>query len=579
MQRPRTIDFFRCSRPVQERFAAATRHQAPPVPLLFRGAPRTAAWAFLAAGGALFIAAALLLGVGWGDAASAFALYGPAMLAIEGLLFSAGAYGVLHAMAILRALDSLPYPPGIYLFPACVVDASGPLLRVWAVADVEAVERLVSPEPALVLRMRDGSRVVVPAARPEDAERAEAAMTSLRTKLTQAVVEEDEYLLAELDPLHDRALSNPVGPTSPMKRVRPIWIRLDWALAVAMGLTLGLVLGNARNWTSDERMYERVALAGTTSAYEQYLARRGRHSVEVRDVLLPRAQLREVESQGSIDALLAFARAHAPSRIGPEIDAAVRRAGLVELDKAKKIGTVAALDDLARKYPDARIGEELKSGRHALFVQALSAWSKQAHPDAEAIAFMERLLAEAEKNGPACDVRFRLEPSRSLDDADRKISKNDRYPGPDALPSRYLTADALRPRERRVAQSLLDAFKAFFAPEVLLLRPGEPLGADASFAATVPTILVEYGAEWARTVTVSVKPSTAFAPINLTFDAAFLLPDGASRKVSTRWSHGIELWKLRSTGLSREEFEQKVYDATIDPAFDQLAKKMRETFL
>ena len=578
VERPRTIDFFGCARPVQERFAAATRREVPPAPLLFRGVTRARAWAFLATGAVFVVAAGLLLGVGWGDVTSPLALHGPAMLAVDGLLFSAGAYGIVHAMALLRALDSLPYVPGFYLFPACVVDASHPLFRVWSVGDVDAVERTGSPAPALVLRMRDGSRVVVPAGPTDDMARAEGAMASLRVELARAIAEDDGYVLAELDPLHDRALSNPVGPTAAMKRILPAWIRLDWALSAALGMAMGLALGSARNATSDERMYRNVTRAATVPAYDLYLTRGGGHSAEVRDVLLPRAQLLEVESQGGIAPLLSFVHAHTPSKIGPEIDTAVRRAMLVELEKAKKTGTVAALDELARAYPAATIEGELTSARHALYVKALTAWKNEGRREPEAVAFMERLLAIAEKSGPVCEVRFRLKPSRTVDDADKKIAKSDRYPGPDALPSHFVTAEALRPRERRVAESVAAAFTSSFSPDILLVRPGEALAPDAAFVAIVPTILVDYGPEWARTVTVSVKPSTAFAPLNFAFDAAFVLPDGSSRKVGTRWSRGIELWKLRSTGLSREEFEQKVYGATIDPAFDQLAKRIRETF-
>ncbi|MDP9035050.1 MAG: hypothetical protein M3O50_09605 [Myxococcota bacterium] len=533
----------------------------------------------MACGGLVVLAAALLFLVGWGDVSSALALHGPAMLLAEGLLLSAGAYGVLHGMAILHALDSLPFVPGMYLFPACVVDACQPLLRVWAIADAETIERAPPPEHALVLSMRDGSRTAIPAADATDLDRAEAALGSVRVELARAAADDDASVLAELDPLHDRALSNPLGPTTAMRRARPLWIRLDWGLAAALGMTLGLVLGTVRNTTSDERIMRGVLSIGTVGAFEQYVARGGRHSAEVRDVLLPRAQLREVESHGNVGALLAFARDHASANIAPEIDAAVRRAMLLELDKAKRTGTVAALNEFARAYPDANVGPELKAARHALYVQALAAWKGQAQPDADATSFMEGLLTATERNGPVCEVRFRMRPTRSVDEADRKIAKNDRYPGPDALPSHYLTAEAMRPRERRTVETIAEAFKVFFPPDMLLLRPGEPLPPDAPLAASTPTLFVEYAPEWARTVTVSVKPSTAFAPINFAFDAAFVLPEGPTRKVSTRWTRGVELWKLRSTGLSREDFEQKVYGATIDPAFDQLAKKMRDAFL
>jgi hypothetical protein len=189
---------------------------------------------------------------------------------------------------------------------------------------------------------------------------------------------------------------------------------------------------------------------------------------------------------------------------------------------------------------------------------------------------MERLFAWAEKNGAAFDVRFRLKPPKTFDDADKSIIKSGHYPGPDALPSRYVTADTLRGREARVAQSIAQAFDGAFPADVLALRLGEPLAPDAPMPPAA--LVIEYAVEWSHVNTACFKPATVFAGLNFTYDASFVLPDTAPLKASVKSWRGSELWRYKTDNVQREDFEQKVYDAMIDGAFDQLEKKLEDTF-
>ena len=573
------IDFYRLPRPVQDRFVAATRRTAPPAPLLFVPAPRTGAWICLGASALLVVATVVLLRAGWGEAASPLAMHGAKMLALDVLLLAAATWGVVHAMSILRALDSLPYRAGTYLFPACVVDARGHVLHVWRMAESDGVDRIASP-PGIALRMHgSGARVELRTPDVESADRVERALASVRDELMRATAEDDSSALAELDPLHDRALSSPIGPSESMKRAVPAWARFDWAIAAGIGAVLGLGFGITRNSMSDDAMFRASAEAATADAYRAYLAQGGKHSPEIRDELLPRAELALAQQQGTTDAVMAFAQAHPASKIQPEIDAAVRAAMLVELDKAKRAGTVNALDDLARRYPDNKIGPELASARHVLYMRALDAYKKKAAPDPQTSALMDRLLAWAEKNGTACEVRFRERASKSLDDADAAVKKSNHYPGADALPSRYYTAEALRIREQHVAQTVVQGFTDAFPTDVLSMRAGDPLGPDADPPKNVPTLLVEYAPEWSKSNTISTRPPTIFAGMNFAFDASFLVPDGGTPlKVQAKIWRGAELWRMKSDGMTREEFEQKVYDAMTDGAFEQLGKKLSDVF-
>ncbi|MGA7119080.1 MAG: hypothetical protein WBY94_03235 [Polyangiaceae bacterium] len=575
MAQPKTIDFYRCLRPVQDRFVAATRLTAPPAPLLFRSASLPTAWVLLGASAVLVVAATFVLVKGWGDVSSPLALHQRAMLFVDILLYSSAAYCFVHAAVVLRAVESLPYRAGTYVFPACVVDASGPVLRVWPFVDAEAFERLA--QPALGIRMRDGARLVIPA-KAIDVQRAEAALTSLRAELNRAVAEDDVDMLAELDPLHQSRISSPISSTEAMKPFSPMWMRFDWVLALAIGVTLGLGLGSMRNASSDERMYRTVVAAASIPIYQQYLARGGRHADEVRDVLLARAELQEAQRQGSVGALEAFARAHPSSKIAPEIDAAIRRAFLIEFDKSKAVGTVAALDDFAKKYPDGHLEAELDSTRHGIYAQALASWKKKSRVDAATSAFIERLLAAAEKAGPACEVRFRFKPTKPLDEVDKRITKHAYYPGPDALPSHYVTPEALHTREQRVAQALADGFAASFPTDLLSVRAGEPLAADAPVPAGAPVLVIDYSGTWSNAFTASPKPRTVFGAIRFDFDARFVLPQGAPLQLAYKELRGADLWKAKGA-MTLEEFHRKVYDAMMDHVFDDWRKRLTDTLL
>jgi hypothetical protein len=574
------VDFYRLPRPVQDRFAAATKRTAPPAPLVYQRAPSTRVWTYLGASAAVTLVALGLLRVGWGDVASQVALHGVKLIVVDIVLWAAAAYGIVHAMAMLRANDVLPYKVGTYLFPGCLVEALGPILRVWAVSDAESVEQVATPSPGVELRMRDGSRVVVLAASVDEAARACSALAQMRAELTRATAEDDAHVLAELDPLHDSALSSPIGPTEAMRYTLPAWTRFDYVVAAAAGVTLGLLLATTRNSMSDDGMFRAVSAAASVPAYQQYLAQGGSHVAEVRDVFLPRAELQSAVQDGSVEAVEGFLKAHPDSKIGPEIDAALRRAMLAELDKAKKAGTLAALDEFAKKHPDNGLGPELKAARHALYAQALAGWKKKAQADAGTAAFMDRLFAWVEKSGSgACDVRFRLKPSKTLEDADKQTMKSTRYPGPDALPSKYVTTAAMHARERRVAEDLAKGFAAEIPADVLVVRAGEPLAADAPMPSG-PTIVVEYSPEWSHVNTVSMKPSTVFAGFNFTFETSFVLPEGAPLTLKVKSWRGAELWKMKpDPDLSREDFQQKVYDSMFDGAFDQLEKRLQSVLL
>ena len=319
-------------------------------------------------------------------------------LRLDVVLWGAAAYGVVHAMALLRALDSLPYKAGTYLFPGCLVEALGPVLRVWSVGDAESIERLDAPARARASHARRFARDDL-AASVDEAERADKAIAQLRPELGRADRRGRHAVLAELDPLHDSALSSPIGPTEAMKPAVPVWTRFDWAIAAAIGVTVGLGLGSSRNGMSDDAMYRTVAAKATVPAYQEYLAQGGRHVEEVQGVLLPRAELQIAAAQGTVEAIEAFKTAHPTPKIGPEIEAALRLAMLAELDKAKKVSTIAALDAFAKNVSGQRPGTRGSRRRATRSTRRRSpAGRRRRRRTPGRQAFMERLFAWVEKS-------------------------------------------------------------------------------------------------------------------------------------------------------------------------------------
>jgi hypothetical protein len=365
-----------------------------------------------------------------------------------------------------------------------------------------------------------------------------------------------------------------------MKRTTPTWVRLDWAFAAAAGVLLGLGIGDLRNAMSDAAMYRDVAGGGTVAQLKEYVSRGGKHADDVTDVLLPRAELKDAQAAQTVGAIKDFAKAHPDSKIGPEIDAALRQAELAELEKAKAVGTVSALDAFAKAYPDKLVDRELGAARHALYVKAFGAWGEKAQVDAPTRAFVQRLLNWAEKNGPACDVRFRVQPSKSMDDADKSVIKSGHYPGPDAKPSHYVTTEFLHPREEGVTKDVVQWFADAFPADVLSLQARDTLAADAQPTANVPTLLIEYSPEWTRATNACTKPPTVFAGLSFAFDTSFALPDGSPpAKLTTRVMRGPELWKVHFTAdMSREDYEKAVYDSMLDGGFAYLEKKVKDFF-
>jgi hypothetical protein len=508
------------------------------------------------------------------------------MLAVYTALFAASAFAFVRAVAFAWQARAMPAPPGTYLFPGVIVEAQSHKMRVRALRDAVSVERSAAKPNVVAFLFADGSRIAIAAPSLDDAQRAERELAVAKTELARAIEEDNPRAMALLDPLYDGAVSSPLGPSEPMRREVPLWSRHGWAIALVAAAAFGPLLWLMRNRASDESMYKTVTAEQTAHAYKAYLARGGRHSSEIADVLLPRAELAESAKAGTVEAILAFEKGHPAStcKIQPEVDEKLRAALLVELEKAKTQKTVTALKDFASRYPmysTHKLNRDYGAAMHALFAGALEGYKQQAPEKdvAGALPVLERLLAWAEKHGPDVELRFRSRDSKSLAKADEAIGKNPHFLGPDTLPSRFYADDKMKPREDDLSLTLVDRFNSSFPPDVAKMKVGADLPDGDLPKLTVPTLVIDYAIEWSRTQAYSVKPRGLFAGINMPFDISLYVPDGkAPLKVSfTSW-RTPDMWKNRDQANGTPgDFAAIIYGQMADASFDMAKKRALES--
>lgn len=579
---PKKIDFFTLPRPVQDRFLASAQRTAQPVPILFVAAPRRMAYVWLGVAAVFVVAAFVVTRLGFGDWASSIAHQKAPFVAIYAALFATAGLAVVRAVWLYTRAKTFPFAPGTYVFPSSIIDAKTPQLRVFPMRELLGVERHATPVSTFHFTFSGGEKLALKVPDLDQAEKVEKSLAVAREKLQHALEEEGPSSMAGIDPLFGGSVQSPLGPTESLTRYVPTWARLGWTIAVAVGLVIAPVVWLTRNSSSDEKMFAEAQKAQTVAAYKGYLAQGGPHSGEVGSTLLPRAELKEAEKIGTVDVLSEFAKSHRGSKIDPEIQVSLKKAMLAELEKAKGEGTLTALKAFATRYPENRVGNELRAAMHALYASALEAYKAKAteKDTAVAVALVQRMLAFAEKSGaPDVEVRFHLRPSKSLALADTQAEKSKYFNGKESLPSHYFEAARLASREGDLAKAFIDKIGETFPADILAAKVGDRIDGETMPTFKVPTIVVEYGIEWSRTQTVSVKPRGVFVGVNLQFDVTYNVPDGGKQlKIQhTSWRMP-DVWKMGDgAGEAKGAREAKVYDGMSDTSFDQVERKALES--
>lgn len=528
----RRLDFYKLSREKQERFLASTRGSAPPAPLVKRAGDGGRALRWAGASALAAVAVVVLYAMKFGVLGASLAIHGAPLVVLYVALLFAIPYAALRALGSALAAKSLPYKPGIYVFPMCVVDARDKVLGVHAMTDVANVTKATA-RGALRLSFRGGGSFSFPVGDAADADLVNRSFDNAREQLKHALATSDDGELVTLDPFYEarKSWTSPIGPKQPLVDRAPAWRKHDWMFAAACGLVVGPMLWFVHNKASDDAMLKTATAQGTPEAFESYLSVGKRHKDEVSSTLLPRAELARAKSQQTVEAVQAFIAAHPKSAIDAEAQAALREALLRDLDKAKKEGSLAAIAAFEKKYPENHLAKEIAAARHELYTAAVARFAGLAPNDNAKLAeFVARLAKALEAHGPKVTVVFHREISPALAQADKLMAH---LPTNRAFGANQVTKhfdEKPDPKEADVVAALQKNMLRLFSPDLIDLEMAPPPddAAEAALAAKEPVLSVHYRFGWLGVAYPDYKLKRAFAGVNVSGEATFSLPDGGA---------------------------------------------------
>ncbi|MFO0643194.1 MAG: hypothetical protein U0183_28475 [Polyangiaceae bacterium] len=572
----RTVSFYSLSRVLQDRLTGSISEGFVPVPLARSpGGPKKDTLWLGVMGGAIVLLLGLFF-VGFGSLGSSLSQHGVVALCLYVALIAVAVLAFIASRRHVTEVKCFPLPRGVYLFPACIVDATSAELRI-----VPTAEATLSGSGPRVTLAAAGKSYTFEAAAGEDLARLVAeGVQNARV----ALAENDSAKLAQLDPMHEPRFSSPVGPRAPYAEVLPAWQKLGWAVALGVGLVFGVTTYFMRNATSEGLLYSRAKAAGTEAAYRSYLLHGKTHAREVSRVLLPRAALRTASAAGTVEAIFAFKAAYPDTDITDEVDAALHSAMLAELERAKAKGTLGALQGFATSYPQHGLQKELAAAVHAVYEKELARVLANV-PEAsrgEMSPVLTQLFAALEKGGPSLEVRFRRRPGPKLASADKAIMKTITYNGPVSLISKYFDGPHHKAREEMLTKAVGEKLAEGFDKELVHVvqsaaEPDAGKAEDPFPKVTAPTLFLVHGADWSGHTYTSRKPRVTIVGLNFGFDAVLVLPqDRRTFKTKHDVWKGVTVPQLRETGDG--PLEERVYGQMADSAYDAFAKKVVGAF-
>ena len=583
----KSVEFFSLPRPIQERFIEAARAQGAPIPILVARPPapvRVFAWA----GGALgfVLAWVLFLRIGYGDLSSSLAIAAPWTIGIQAALLLGAALCGLKAKKAWDERRSLPFLPTVYLFPVGVIDARTTKFVVHPLNDMVHVEPGTS---GVKFRFKSGFTFEFPLPADRRNEALELVETN-RVKLAELLKEEEQnelggptssrsaahHPMVMLDPLMDNGFRNPFSPVDSLHALGDRNKFFEPAIAGLVALVLAGGVYLVRNRLSEAKLYASAREVDTTAAYEDYIARGG-SKTDVPEVLLPRAELREATKQNSVEAIERFMSANPKSKIGVEIQGALRTALLRDLEQAQKAGTLASLSEFQTRYArHGLVDREVSEARLKYLARVLKDFEQKSTGDQELVDFVRRLINWGAKKGPKAVVRFRRKMPSTLEDAQKLIVKSNYFAGDATLPSKFFGPDQFKAREELYGKEIAARLQQALPPELVRFELDSALedGGDGLPQVEVPTLLITYRHELSGAF-MSRRPRAVFAGVGMFTKVHFLLPgdDKPMAFEHKSWLapdiRRIEAGELETT---------KVYDDMTEKSFRKLMKKYFATW-
>jgi hypothetical protein len=579
----KSIEFYDLPRPIQERFVAAAQASLAPAPLAVKLGSRFigARWFVAALVGFALTAWYALQGFGDLDDPGAIASGTRALIYCAGFTLSFAC--LTRGLTVRDRALSLPFARATYLFPMGVVDAMTDSLSVHSLAELKSVEATAS---SLTLTFLDGASFEFPAKDQQQADAAKLAVTESQQRLDEATRADSVRHLAALDPLCQTNFPSPFSQDIPFKRPTPLWGVALIAMAVVSGGALGIGVWEVRNKLSARRIAETARALDTTTAYRQYLARGGQQP-EIVDILLPRAELAEAKAQSNVRAIEQFMATHPGSRIQADVDDALRAALLDALAKAKAERTLAGLDRFAAEHPRHEpVARELAEARHAVYrsaaERAKSLVVAGEVQKSDPAAFVDHLIAYAEKHGPRAVIRFRSYLGKSYELVDTQVRSGSYFAGNSSLPSRFFGGEAMRKREALAGPLILGVLQSLFPAEIVRFELGEALPSpepgerpEPLPEAGEPTLYIDHRTELSGAHTIA-KPRGIFFGAGIFFETSFVIP---GEKVSLDIT--VPTWRAPSRAVMQhaKRTTADVYEDLVRRSFGMFMRRYFERLL
>jgi hypothetical protein len=575
----KAVDFYKLPRAIQDRFVGSVMSGFPPAPLLAAkgGTATKLVWLGISAG--CFIGLIVAARFGYGALESDLSLHSIKILPLYAGLVFGFAFGLVQAFARVVRERALPYTAGVYLFPACLIDARDDQFRVYETRDLTGVDLQGT---SIRVAFAGGAQFLFPLNKVSAAKELVAEVQAARDRAMHAHATEDPKELVAVDPLHNPRFSSPVGPRDAYELKRAPWGKFGPVVAAGVALLIGPTLWALRNSGSDKKMYTRARNADESEPYRQYLSHGGRFKDEVGGILLPTAELRDAEKVGTVDALLRYKQSHPNSKIASEVATSIRRAMLAELEKAKAPGTLFALQEFAKRYPEHGVEPELNVAIHAVYARELETYRKKAPTrDKAALSFVDRLFAWAEKHGSKVEIRFRRKAPTTLERADQFILKTATFMGVVTYPSRFFDDKHAPSREATLGKLLTSQFHNGLATELFDFSVGPIVSEPELPDPKDPTLYVTHVAEWSGHNYTSGRPRGSYVGINFNFEASFVIPSDPKP-----YKYKAEIFRHAATHVLKDDepmlgpgqAEEKVYETMAQEAFEIFGKRLLANF-
>jgi hypothetical protein len=594
------IDFNQLPRPTRERFIAITQGKAGPTPIFQQRAS--------SAGGCGWM---LLLGLfGFGSLALVAAEFGKPHDATQPvgsviayvLLFFLTFLGLLGLVRSSIRKKAMPFTAGVYVFPSDTVIARDRNFKILSAREIAKLEPVhhhrngVYTHTLFTLTYSDNTRESFWVSGKPQAEQAMQRLRAEGAQVAEAMARRDANQLYPLDPLFEARMAGfqpSNDSTGPLAKSVPAWTKQVALIALGAAVVLGPITYGLRNLASDELAFNN---AETSYEYQGYLYRGWRHIAEVQGEFLPRAQLKEAALKTDVKERIKAIREVAAGKIIPsvraEADQALKAAFHVAFEQASAAGTVSALREFQKTYPEAEDVPAAKVKIHELFEKTLADFKPRASKPGS-VPFMSALLDYMEKNdSPPVEVRFRRHNAKSLALADNVLARQAAGGASFANASSHFDPSHAASREGAVISAMQKGFGAVFPTDVLPLTKGEDLNPDDTSipGTSKPSVFVDYTAGWSGSTYSDPKEGRHFVGIVFDFDVLMTIPnDGKLLKLKFKvlppqtFTVSYDTFTNPAFGAaisaaSRGPSDSLVYEVMALRAFDELSSRIQDEF-